>query len=572
MIIYDTFFRRTGVRLPQYLLAPNLPSLENFSFPKNSIHHFTTMDNIVTGPSTHEHLYRDIEKKIFVYHVLDTTGDKGDPRKVAIPLEPLVREFHIRHKRFRRAIKLENLPRDENTLAVINYALLTKSYRYMKSLYAEYNRWWNLNKTIWDSANTVAKSSDRHQFIFLELPKVLPSVARLNNFLDKVNPNFINYFRDTNALMLLEFWKWLDPDTRKDSIMAGVDPTEMSKINIIYQESGRMLVMNMGLLNSWIQRKNARPDEPNGKLSPDKIRKCFLRMLMALMEYRTVDASIDPDMGKDDIANIDGEPTVVEGENGDTFVIKNDNVTVQTATSADQQVTDETPETFEDRFKDLEKDLEQLAIIEKEQDIENSLEKNDVEDQTIVNTLTNQPINLKDFDIEKSPDQVLKDTCDKLADDGLMSAAEYRKYVAQIDKMPSLPSPIGSGSVTEFIKIKPEDIIIKEPLKFKDRYSVVDKSMLESSLEIFDKNYISKVLPKDIVSMSVALQRAGFVISKYDIEPHEDILGAAETHVIRINPIVGKPSTLRIKLPKIQNNGEFMVGGTKYRMRKQRGD
>ena len=141
MIIYDTFFRRYGVRFPQHLLAPNLPSLENFSFPKNSIHHFTTMDNIVVGPSTHEYLYRDIEKKIFVYHVLESTASKGDPRKVAIPLEPLVREFHIRHKRYRRAIKLENIPRDENTLAVINYALLTKSSRYMKSLYAEYNRY-----------------------------------------------------------------------------------------------------------------------------------------------------------------------------------------------------------------------------------------------------------------------------------------------------------------------------------------------------------------------------------------------------------------------------------------------
>jgi hypothetical protein len=164
MIIYDTFFRRYGVRLPQHLLAPNLPSLENFSFPKNSIHHFTTLDNIVTGPSTHEYLYRDIDKKIFVYHVLESTASKGDPRKVAIPLEPLVREFHIRHKRYRRAIKLENIPRDENTLAVINYALLTKSSRYMKSLYAEYNRWWNLHKTVWDSAGKIAKAPDKQYF------------------------------------------------------------------------------------------------------------------------------------------------------------------------------------------------------------------------------------------------------------------------------------------------------------------------------------------------------------------------------------------------------------------------
>ena len=72
--------------------------------------------------------------------------------------------------------------------------------------------------------------------------------------------------------------------------------------------------------------------------------------------------------------------------------------------------------------------------------------------------------------------------------------------------------------------------------------------------------------------MPMALQRAGFVVSKYDIETHEDILGEAETHVIRINPIVGKSSTIRIKLPKINENGTFKVGGTTYRMRLQRGD
>ena len=584
MIIYDTFFRRSGVRLPQHLLAPNLPSLEGFSFPKSSIHHFTTMDNIVTGPSTHEHLYRDIEKKIFVHHILESTASKGEPRKVAIPLEPLVREFHIRHKRYRRAIKLENIPRDENTLVVINYALLTKSTRYMKSLYADYNRWWNLHKTVWDAAGKVAKVSDRHQFIFLELPKVLPSVARLNNFIDKVNPNFIGYFRDHNALMLLEFWKWFDPETRKDSILAGLDDSDMSKINVIYQESGRMLVLNLGLLNSWILKKVEKPTDPdaaiqpNGKLVPDKIRKCFLRMLMTLMEYRTVDASVDPDMGNDtekvtdETDATDSEPTTTEIDQSDTFIVKNDDITVHTATSADQQVQEPHTDTFEERFKDLEKDLDQLQVIEKEQDIEQSLEKSEVENQAIANSLSGAAINLKDFDTAKTPEQVLKDTCDALTDDGLMSGAEYRKYIAQIDKIGSLPAPDGKGTISDYIKINQDDIIIKEPKKFKDKYNVVDKSMLESSLDVFDKNYITKVLPKDIASMPMSLQRAGFVVSKYDIETHEDILGSSETHVIRINPIVGKSSTIRIKIPTIQPNGTFKVGGVDYRARKQRGD
>lgn len=578
MINYDIFFKRTGVRLPQHLLAPHIPSLENFSFPKKSIHHFTTMDNIVNGPSSHEYLYRDIEKKIFVYHVLETTANKGEPRPIALPLEPLVRQYHIRHKRYRRAIKVESIPRDENTLAVVNYALLTKTARYMKSQYAEYNKWWNLHKTIWDNASKVAKLSDRHQFIFLELPKVLPSVSRLNTYIDKVNTSFINHFRDQNTLMILEFWKWLDPQSRNLSILSGIDESDMSKINIVYQESGRILLLNLGLLNSWILNKNEVSKSPkvnsnvNGKLSPDRLRKCFLRMLMILMEYRTVDASVDPDMGLDETNESEKENTQPTVVSSDSIEINNDDYNVRTNTSIDQQIHEVTRDTFEERFRDLEKDLEQLQIIEKEQDIEDSLDKNDTENQAIKNVISNTPINISDFDVEKTPDQVLKDTCDTLADGGLMSAAEYRKYIAQIDKMDSLPAPVGDGTIKDFIKIKSEDLLIDEPVKYRDRYNVVDKSMLESTLEVFNRKYISKTLTKDIVSMPLSLQRAGFVVSKYDIETHEDILGATETHVIRINPIVGKSSTLRIKLPKILENGEFCVGGVKYRMRSQRTD
>lgn len=580
MINYDIFFRRVGVRLPQHLLSPNYANFENFSFPKSSLHHFTTFDNIVTGPSPFEYLYRDIEKKIFVYHVLEGSSDQGEPRKVAIPLEPLVREFHIRNKRFRRAIKLENIPKDENTLTVVNYALLTKSQRYMKSMYAEYNRWTNLNKTIWNTASKVARESDRNQFVFLELPKNLPSVQRLNTYLDKVNPSFLEYFRDPNTLMLLELWKWLDPETRNKSIMAAVDSSEMSKINLVFQESGRMLVLNMGLLNSWIYSKSATSTEQRTRLPPDKIRKCFLRMMMGLMEYRTVDASVDEEMIAEQETspeNEDGEGALVTTpsipvETSDTITINNDTSTLETVHKANQQVVEEEAESFEERFKDMERDLDQLDIIEKEQDIENALQKNEVQEQSIANSMSGEPINLKDFDNAQTPAQILKDTCDKLTDDGLMSGGEYRKYLMQIDKMETLPSPIGKDTITEFVKIPESDLSLKEPIKFKDKYSVTDKSMLESSLEQFDKNYINKVLSKDIVSMPLALQKAGFVISKYDIETHEDILGESETHVIRINPIVGKSNTIRIKIPKIRENGKMMVGGTQYFMRKQRVD
>ena len=72
--------------------------------------------------------------------------------------------------------------------------------------------------------------------------------------------------------------------------------------------------------------------------------------------------------------------------------------------------------------------------------------------------------------------------------------------------------------------------------------------------------------------MVVNTQKAGFAITKYEVEKVEDALSCYEQHSVRISPIEGTPSTIRFKLPVVDDEGVYKSNGISYRLRKQRSD
>ena len=298
---YQILFSRFGIRSPQYLLLPKMPLTEAFFFPKNSIHHFVPLDGVAKYPASDEFLYRNIDKKIFVNHVTDLSDKRGEPRKSVIPVLPLIRDFHIKNKRFRPLddpISLDS----ETSLIVINYGFASINYRYVKTIYAEYFKWWNLEKTLWTKVAALAQKSNRHQFIFSELPKTLPSIPSLNIYSKLFDQSLIKRFNTPESLFLLEIWKWLSVDNREQSIIGNISNDNLKKINIVFQESGRFVVLNLGELNSW--RKESDIPKENRKFQEDAIvlQKKFLRLMMVLMENRTV---IDVDSIENEINELE---------------------------------------------------------------------------------------------------------------------------------------------------------------------------------------------------------------------------------------------------------------------------
>jgi hypothetical protein len=577
-ILFDVFFKRFGIRSPQYLVAPRMPSIDKFFFPKESIHHSISYDGVTRHPSSEEYLYRDISKKIFVNHVFELADKKGDPRKVAIPLLPLARDFHIKNKRFRLAEDPSAI-KDENTLVTVNYGFAPLGYRYMKSFYAEYYKWWNTEYTLWDKVSSLTTTSNRNHFIFVNLPKVIPSVSRLNIFSKIFNQELIKRFNTPELLFLLEIWKWLSADDRPNSMLGKLSQEQLNKINIIYQESGRFILLNLGQLNLW--RDDPANSDQKIKIKPDSLQKRFLKMLMVLMENRTVvnsdnvETEISDSSTEDENSDIEENPipkinTLMPEESSSDidFVIDD---------SENFEAEDSKLKKIDNALANLDSDLQTLEILEKEREDREVLQieqdEKAAQDRQVSITHSDKVIEFEYFNKELKPEDRIIALCEELADDGLMSASEYRKFVNASSNYKSLSAPYDSNkSIEEYSKIDPSEIAITESKKTVDRETILDKTMLSSSLLEFDERYITKILPKDVTSMVSNIQNAGLIISKYELETVEDILGKYEIHTVRVVPVQGQPSTLRFKIPFVNEDGTYTSSGIKYRLRKQRGD
>lgn len=576
-IPYQVFFTRFGVRSPQYLLLPKMPLAEAFFFPKNSIHHFVPYDGVAKAPASDEYLYRNIDKKIFVNHVTDLADKKGDPRKSIVPLLPLIRDYHVKNKRFRSLEDPLSLD-SETSLIVINYGFAGLNYRYVKNIYAEYFKWWNLEKTLWSKVAALASKSNRQQFIFSGLPKTLPSISSLNIYSKLFDQSFVKRYNSPEYLFLLEIWKWLSVEHRNNSVIPNLTNENLKKINIVFQESGRFIVLNLGDLDSW--RKESDIPKENRKFKEDAVvlQKKFLRLLMVLMENRTeVDAdSIEEEIGIDTSIDSEDSSTSEQLQTLKQEIVEDRRLEKTTLDTSDTN-TDEDPDSKLSKLKNLidnlDSDLSVLEQLETQRELKQADDVKGDSGSEVAISHKNKAIEFSIFNNEKTPEDRIKDICDELAEDGLMTASEYRRSLNAASNYKTIPSPYDENkSLFEYAKIDPEAIKITESKKTVDRKTILDKTMLSSSLLEFDERYIKQILPKDIVGMVNSIQSAGIIISKYEVEVIDDILGKFEIHTIRISPIQGVPSTLRFKVPVVNDDGTYVSNGIKYRLRKQRGD
>lgn len=576
MFFYDFFYKRFGIRKAQHLTTPIMPNLEDLDLPRKSIYHHVSMSPLDSGPASDEFMFRHINRPIQMAHITTNGDSKGVPRRLTVAVDTLIRQYHIKHRRYKPMRNLEMATRDQNTLLVYNYGFIPQLYHYARSFYSEYYKWWNIQSSVWKTIGDVAKQNDRQHFIVCKLPTVLPSVSDLNIGSGAISQKVIKIFNTPESLMILELWKWFGAQ-RKDSVINHVAEDQLNKVNIIFQESGRWFVMNLGLLNSWRQATEeelaANPKANTKGLDARQFQRRFLRMTMSLFQVRTVaapevEAAIDGKKGVEDAkklventVQVVKQDPVIPKDNG-SGVISTPSTTTKLPTEAmkghDLDTPDDTADDIkhDDEFEaQLTKDLAELETISK-----NHVGPHEGEKQEIV------------IEDARTPESGVMKVCDRLADQGLLSAAQYRHYQQLSQSYKTITAPDGKSHLGEFATIEPHLLKIESSPAIKDIKTVIDKTMLKSSLHAFDTHYIKKVMDRDVSGMVLNLQNAGIAITGYEKERVEDVMGAYDDYTIRCTPVEGAASTFRFKLPALEEDGTYMANGIKYRMRKQRGD
>ena len=77
----------------------------------------------ITGQGTH---FRKINKPIMLGHITEIGEYKGNPRRLPLQTEALIRQHRVKNKRYRPMFDLETASRDNLTLVCYSYSLIPR--------------------------------------------------------------------------------------------------------------------------------------------------------------------------------------------------------------------------------------------------------------------------------------------------------------------------------------------------------------------------------------------------------------------------------------------------------------
>ena len=619
------------IRKGGQLVAPIVSVLQDLELPQNSLLHYVAESKIDVGPGSDHPLFRGITKPILIYTPLKLIDPPHDPRRVTFDSNPILRGYFVRNRRFRKLLDIEKMPKDVKTMVVANYAVVHHNYKYIRSLYADYNAWVDLMHTVTSEMNRAATVSQRNQWLIVKTPEVLPAISRLNNASRNMDQNSLKVFHTDGARFLLELWKFLsEPDEKGEkakSIFDRIDPKNYRYINLIIEDSNQWISVNLERLYYWQKSVNeayhdqVKQDVKTGKMQAKDVRKIdsvsysnkqlqkyILRMYMVLMAARSV-TSIDANaaasdklatpkdiaqqkaealLGKetpeDEPEHDDEDPTMPKAADEEEIVVKKDvdlaDSTVSSRNSNEPGVKS-SEEILRNAAKLVEHEDEDSSRFEITDDINAmidadlaELEKlsNSEVSKDIVNPVTGEILPLA-VDDTRPYEHKTKDRIGVLAEAGLLTAAEYRRLTNLTEKYKTIPHPFGGkGTLVDAMEIHPDEIKVDTKHVVAPNAVVVDESMLHSSIEKSQQTYIQHTLNKHVLKMITHVQSANVMLDHLEVERTETIQGSNNNFVARVVPVEGAPTTLRFPIPEINEDGTYTANGVKYAMRNQRGD
>lgn len=587
-LIYQQYYRRFGVRRLQSLLAPTL--IELTELPRNCLVHYA-IDPVNPDIDISKFYLRNYSKRILVDYIDSYMGIKGTPKRRPLQVKNLVKDWLIQHKQFKYLIGHYKINNDVLTLLINNYNYLHQLYRYVDLPLTPYYKFWNIHDTLWHTVNNIADQCSREQFVFLSIPDQLPSFTFLNMFSTRINPSMLKLFDTDEKLMLLELWKWLNPDTRDTSIMNQLDKKNYSKVTLVLvNKNNQSLLINLAYLNSWIEGQDNQTEFKSvTQIKPLQLSKVFLRTLMLSHSVDTetlTDVNVttpldeadqqEKQLMEEETDEFLSEHNAAEEEPMDDSALASGIQKMPKKPLADYSE-DEQSDSLANQLTNIDDDIKLLDVINNKQLMNKGIKLNHNGEEVIIDKeidrSTPEEVQAK-FLQPKSVNDSLTQLINEQAEIGSITANDYRNLIKEINSFDSKKDPYGSNKTRlEASTIKPEELAINQnKTQLADIDVVLDKGMLQSSLMSYHSDYIANVLKKDVLNMTAGIQKSGVVIKNHEMEVNTSILGSYEIHTLELKPVNGASSIIRFRLPVIKEDATYEAGGNKYILRSQRVD
>lgn len=611
MIKYVDFYRRFGVRKESALKAFSYPDTKAFELPRGSVYHALPMAATDKSVDPNDLMIASHQGDMYCVHVAELKTSEGTPTKLPINSMSIIRQLEKQNRRLRRVRQMSVVKNNQRALLIYNYALLQHLYRYRVNFLNPYQRWYNTNATMWETISEAASEGDHQHFVRIDIPLSIPSIAYLNKAANNITRDVLGIFNSPQLLQLLDLWKWAGG---KECAMSRLDPSVRERVNLVFIDGNHIGVINLFKLAEW----RGVSDKPLGNDEAEDEQ--FIRELEARYR-RGINEGPAGDAGK---ADHKGGLSLFQRKLLFFMVRLAQLRSVNAAEVGEGAQTDEAAKKAEDEAQSSTSGglIENLFDNDKEEEDQEELEDSDIDPvdvalQTTAPGERSAPQSMDSGPVDKPTETLFQEPTDddlmndslfeisapeivdldedtsqsadinvlaapevgvlaraqQLADRGLLSVAEVRRFEKLAVKYKEIPNPYGEGTLEQLATITPEMLTIdKEKTKLADIPGIDDKSMLESSLMVFDSKYIKEVLHRDIAQAVLSLQRVGVAVTDYQVDRVVDAVNKYDIVTVKLVPVSGAPSTLRFTVPVLEADGSWTADGARYMLRKQRGD
>lgn len=616
MLQYTQFNRLYGILRAEQLMNPKVKRIERLGLPKASVLHYMPEVETEIGPNRSNPFLQGVTRLIYIQHVTALTSQEGNPRPSGQLPGPLVQQYRRNNMQFRPMTNYDMATREAQNMIVVNYALLNKLYKYTRSAMSLYWQWKNVRNTLWDTINSLNTLNERHHFVVLDIPRQLPPLSKLRQAETRITPELVKLFNSRERLDVLDIFTWLGPH-RANGPMGRLNPNKFAMTDLILRKDTGWMMVNLGQLDSWRKSDNVSMESRAPQALPELSITYAVRNAQGLYDVR-----------KGVVTSTSLENLTISFEDGSQEVVDLPKVTLESrntgvepkvmqvrflglllkiiqATNPVIDTANGLPEVHEDEAKqldqaDVEKEQDQETdlqifretgvdnlLLDEEETLAEELDKNaQVDEKAIMtdedgeliietsNTVAEElPQAVGNRNVEQTLTSSIDAKVDELASKGLITAADARRLKRKGETYLTLPNPWdASQSIADALPITQEDLVFQETTTYPDIDAVKDKSMLHSTVEQMDSQYIDKVMKKDILNCVMSVQKAGIAVTSYEVKTVVDAVSNYEVHTIGFTPVTGKPSTVQIRIPVIDKKGVYVSNGQRYRLRSQKAD
>lgn len=558
MLPYDKMYMKLGVRRVAHFIKPIIVDTNTFTFPFKSMLYWYVVSDIIV-PLTKKYSYFNNIDKVYVKTILEYNDDStvGSYKNTHILPNTIVTKLTMEEKEF-KFIKpsVKDVPMTDKSLFVLNYGALGAVYSYNPNPLMRYFKWHNTYEKVVSQLQQKNYETMRNRFVVYTLPTTLLTRQELDKYAAKIISTNLERLPTYEYFNLIDIWRYLTPELKSDSLLSKIPDNELSNITLMLMCNTKMVLLNLNVLAGIVEEYGLQTKLRKYKAAT--VRKMLYIMLYSLINNKAIEYNTIlqmPDTAENDI------------------IIK--------------------PESIGDTSNSLhsEQELDLNDILSKhviEKDAEDTIPVIETDDGEIVNEITEDELkSVTDVDVKKYENKqmlleetvdrpkVLEEKVSKLASFKIISKNEQDRMLHILESQQTALSPLPHDSrpLSEILDPKKDDYVIpNELVDITDNIVIADPNLNKDVIGAINKKYMEEQYDKDLIRTVYGLQLHNAIVEDYKITEDRNILGATQTHSVKVKTLNGKASTLSFILPKIETDGTFMLSNNRYRLRWQRSD